>query len=861
MRKSYFFLTFFLLFLSIAGAQDLKQADSLFNVSQFKAAERIYLIKRAKAIESTDWRTLAYCNIKLADIIRINGGNRLAIKLLEENDSIIINYTSEPFLISKNLIAKAEANYNLNNLGVFKALVDSSYTLKLSRYGKHSPELAEELLHKGRYELGISHFDKMLGFAQKARSVVAKNNAHLPRVFNLIAYSYHNLRSFKKAIAYYDSAKWALKYQNREDKLMLSKIYQNIGNTYNDQIAYDPKTNLPKALANYDKSIGYSNDFSSTSKMAMLCFVKQFAYSRAQNFDSAIVWLDKGIELLSPNFTKLLLDNKNTIERTLDDNTFLLLIETKANKLKGQYKITGDIKYLIESTKYYKYRFLFHQFLVANSTSDFETLHMFRLTDNSDIGAYLENEYELNRLNPDTNRLYEAFELTGIDKYGLTFKNLIKEYSITKDNDYENYLLQHEYETINSKIESGFLLQHYIFSTISHQSKKNNSTQSQNLFSPLYSQMTKNDAVIDYNTFGTILTAFILTKDSISLHRIELSDSIKSAIGNLRFAMKEGTARSYYKRSRNVFKELIEPIYPRIKDKNNWIIIQDSELGSVPFEALPFTSKDEGSNFKSIDYLINHHVISYAFTAYSIVNKVEESNGFLGFSPSFKNQEKLSALPFSAALLHKLKTTFNGDYYFEKSANIKSLFSTRKNPTILHIASHFKINENYPELTDMYAYNEEGNISTIQPLSILELPYTPELTILSGCQTGVGKSFAGEGSLSFGRYFMKLGSPSIITTLWEVDDKASKDVLSLFYKYLEAGEPKNIALHQAKLAYLANLNEHQTANPINWAGYILIGNFDSIKLDKKVQLWGFPIWYYLVNITLLSGVFAYFKKN
>ncbi len=112
----------------------------------------------------------------------------------------------------------------------------------------------------------------------------------------------------------------------------------------------------------------------------------------------------------------------------------------------------------------------------------------------------------------------------------------------------------------------------------------------------------------------------------------------------------------------------------------------------------------------------------------------------------------------------------------------------------------------------------------------------------------------------FGRYFMKLGSPSIITTLWEVDDKASKDILSTFYNYMDTGLPLNIALHNAKIDYIANLNSYQSTNPINWAGYVLIGNYDSIELNKKVLLWGIPIWYYILGLTFGVAILFFFSK-
>ncbi len=53
---------------------------------------------------------------------------------------------------------------------------------------------------------------------------------------------------------------------------------------------------------------------------------------------------------------------------------------------------------------------------------------------------------------------------------------------------------------------------------------------------------------------------------------------------------------------------------------------------------------------------------------------------------------------------------------------------------------------------------------------------------------------------------------------------------------------------------------HQTANPINWAGYVLIGNYDPIELDRKVLLWGIPFWYYVGFIGFVISLVVLIKK-
>jgi len=142
-----------------------------------------------------------------------------------------------------------------------------------------------------------------------------------------------------------------------------------------------------------------------------------------------------------------------------------------------------------------------------------------------------------------------------------------------------------------------------------------------------------------------------------------------------------------------VYNELIKPIYPIIKSKEQWVIIPNAYTSSLPFEALPTESNKKNiSSFKEIDFLINHHIISYAPTAHSVTHRTNiKSNKVLGFAPTFNNEKELSELPFSSSLLKDLKSYLKGDYYFNKEATPNVLFNTESNPSILHIASHFKL--------------------------------------------------------------------------------------------------------------------------------------------------------------------------
>jgi CHAT domain-containing protein len=68
------------------------------------------------------------------------------------------------------------------------------------------------------------------------------------------------------------------------------------------------------------------------------------------------------------------------------------------------------------------------------------------------------------------------------------------------------------------------------------------------------------------------------------------------------------------------------------------------------------------------------------------------------------------------------------------------------------------------------------------------------------------------------RAFIYAGSPSVISTLWQVDDRASYELMQAFYENLRAGQSKGEALRRAQLATLAKY-----PHPYFWAAYQLTG--------------------------------------
>ncbi len=107
--------------------------------------------------------------------------------------------------------------------------------------------------------------------------------------------------------------------------------------------------------------------------------------------------------------------------------------------------------------------------------------------------------------------------------------------------------------------------------------------------------------------------------------------------------------------------------------------------------------------------------------------------------------------------------------------------------------------------------------------------------------------------ISLAHAFNYAGSESILTSLWQVDEQSSTQILTYFYEFLEAGKAKDEALRLAKMAYLENA-EGRMRHPQYWAGLILMGDTEPIPLtaDSGWQSW-------LIGLLVAAAVlFTYF---
>ena len=132
---------------------------------------------------------------------------------------------------------------------------------------------------------------------------------------------------------------------------------------------------------------------------------------------------------------------------------------------------------------------------------------------------------------------------------------------------------------------------------------------------------------------------------------------------------------------------------------------------------------------------------------------------------------------------------------------------------------------------------KEDDDGVLTALEVSELDLTRvELAVLSACETGLGEVAGGEGVLGLQRAFQIAGVRTTITSLWKVDDQATRKLMERFYdNYWKKNMGTLEALREAQLAMLrgdlargldlGQVPDNARLPPHFWAAFVLSGDW------------------------------------
>ena len=192
--------------------------------------------------------------------------------------------------------------------------------------------------------------------------------------------------------------------------------------------------------------------------------------------------------------------------------------------------------------------------------------------------------------------------------------------------------------------------------------------------------------------------------------------------------------------------------------------------------------------------------------------------------------------------------------FLKKEATEERAKSLSPQNDIIHFASHAELNEDDPLASAIRLAKSDKEDGRLEVREIFGMDLKASLVVLSACETGLGKLSSGDELVGLTRAFIYAGTPSVVASLWNVEDSSTAQLMASFYKNLKT-MTKVEALRQAQLNLIrGNINSDllarrgiggvgklgevptpktpsqdsnpialSTSHPFFWAPFILVG--------------------------------------
>lgn len=286
---------------------------------------------------------------------------------------------------------------------------------------------------------------------------------------------------------------------------------------------------------------------------------------------------------------------------------------------------------------------------------------------------------------------------------------------------------------------------------------------------------------------------------------------------------------------------------PKKSNYKNLIIIPDGFLNFLPFEAL-ITKKSNTTNFAKMHYLLNDYNIGYNNSASFYLNskpftKVKKT--VLGVFPIFEKTN--FALTFSKNEMQSIKKNFKGLYFENNNATFSNFKNNAGNYSILHLSTHASSGDIETPASIKF-YDQEILYSELYNLNI-----NPDLVVLSACETGIGKLYKAEGTMSVARGFQFAGAQNLLFSLWKVNDYTTSVFMTDFYKNIQNNQTYFEANTNAKLDFLNDKSiPNAKKSPYYWSSFVYYG---SISTETNSTNYIF----YIISLLTVIGLFLVFN--
>ncbi|MEM9829017.1 MAG: CHAT domain-containing tetratricopeptide repeat protein [Bacteroidota bacterium] len=280
-------------------------------------------------------------------------------------------------------------------------------------------------------------------------------------------------------------------------------------------------------------------------------------------------------------------------------------------------------------------------------------------------------------------------------------------------------------------------------------------------------------------------------------------------------------------------------------------ILADGPLFYFNFETLLTQPVSSAESETTWHWLIRDYCLYYGHTVTEATSTATQGS-ILGIAPGFSQDLKTDYLqklpqdqlpdsvflgwlrtPWSLEFAERMQEEGWGSSLTAQQATEELLLEKAPQASILHFGTHARLENNRPlysflALAPEPTTEQDGYLYTYE---LYNQPLNAQLAMLTACETGLGRYRRGEGVLSLAHAFRYAGCPSVVYSLWSIDDQQSNTIATKFYEYLREDMTVAQALRAAKLSFMEEA-QGSLQSPYYWGGLVLTGQDSTIEISS-----------------------------
>lgn len=274
------------------------------------------------------------------------------------------------------------------------------------------------------------------------------------------------------------------------------------------------------------------------------------------------------------------------------------------------------------------------------------------------------------------------------------------------------------------------------------------------------------------------------------------------------------------------FASLRNPRPESLTRLHNWLIapiqtyIHTPVIGIIPhgiLNYLPFAALTDGQH-----YFGDEHTLFYLPSA-SVLPFIKKKSRPVGNQILVLAQsqaEGFSTLLYAEKEAESVADLFGTKAFIKRDASKSDFLKRAGDYSILHMAAHAELNTSSPLFSRIMLRADKDGPGALEVREIYDLDLSKSsLVVLSACETQLGAQSQGDDIVGLNRAFIYAGAPTVIASLWTVDDESTSYLMKAFYTRLKRGLSKAEALQAAQ-----SDTRKKYPHPYYWAGFVLTGD-------------------------------------